>query len=115
MSRLAGMIASHSDGIGVRKSLDFRSVERRHRAGIIEPDVFVELLRQHGLEVLAGKFRLRPVDDADRALQPRLSEALWTTPSRCGRANPIESVPGKSHATIARNFSEAPAAPSLPP
>src|SRR5229473_5348455 len=40
--------ASHAERIGVRKTFDFGIVQRRHRASFVEPDVFVELLRQIG-------------------------------------------------------------------
>src|SRR5713226_7739644 len=40
--------ASRAERIGVRKTFDFGVVQRRHRAGFVEPDVFVELLRQIG-------------------------------------------------------------------
>ena len=40
--------ASHAERIGVRKTFDFGIVQRRHRARFVEPDVFVELLRQIG-------------------------------------------------------------------
>jgi hypothetical protein len=34
--------------MGVRKTFDFGGVSQRHRASFVEPDVFVELLRQIG-------------------------------------------------------------------
>jgi hypothetical protein len=40
--------ASHAERIGVRKTFDFGGVQRPHRASFVEPDVFVELLRQIG-------------------------------------------------------------------
>src|SRR6267378_4815671 len=40
--------ASHAERIGVRMTFDFGGVRRRHRASFVEPDVFVELLRQIG-------------------------------------------------------------------
>ena len=41
------------------------------RVGLVEPDVLVELGRQHGLEVVALQLGLGPVDHADGALEPR--------------------------------------------
>jgi hypothetical protein len=38
----------HTPRIGVRKTFDFGGIQRRHRASFVEPDVFVELLRQIG-------------------------------------------------------------------
>src|ERR1700694_2997984 len=40
--------ASHAERIGVRKTFDFGGLQRRRRASFVEPDVFVELLRQIG-------------------------------------------------------------------
>ena len=59
---------SHAERIGVWQALDFSSLQRRHGAGFVEPDVLIELLRQVGLEVMARELSFGPVDDADRPL-----------------------------------------------
>jgi len=38
----------HMPRMGVRKTFDFGGVQRRHRASFVEPNAFVELLRQIG-------------------------------------------------------------------
>jgi hypothetical protein len=38
----------HTPRMGVRKTFDFGGVQRRHRASFVEPNAFVELLRQIG-------------------------------------------------------------------
>src|ERR1019366_4795662 len=63
------MTGLHPERICVRKPLYFGSIQRSHSVGIVEPDIFIELLRQVGLEVMARAFGFRPVDDADRALK----------------------------------------------
>ena len=37
---------SQSEGVSIRKALQFRCLERRHRLGFAKPDVLVELARQ---------------------------------------------------------------------
>src|SRR3569832_1351324 len=48
--------------------------ERLDAARAVEMDDHVELLRQAGVEVVTRAFRLRPIDDADRAFQSGLRE-----------------------------------------
>src|SRR3990167_3249784 len=43
--------------------------ERFDRVGFVEPDEGIELIGQHGLEVVALQLGQRPVDDADGALE----------------------------------------------
>src|SRR5204863_610920 len=57
-----------------------RGVEWRDGARAVEPAVLVELARQHRLEVVARELGLRPVDDADRALEARLGEPAAELP-----------------------------------
>jgi hypothetical protein len=38
----------HTPRMSIRKTYDFGGVQRRHRANFVQPDVFVELLRQIG-------------------------------------------------------------------
>ena len=45
-----------------------------HGVGFGEPHICVELLRQRGIEIVAGELGLRVVDHADRALQARVSK-----------------------------------------
>jgi hypothetical protein len=49
--------------------------ERRHRLGLVEPHIGIELLGKDCLAVVAPQLRVGPVDDADEALKPRLREA----------------------------------------
>jgi hypothetical protein len=51
--------ASHAERIGIRKTFDFGGVRRRHRASVVEPDVFVELLRQIGSGNNGSRTRFR--------------------------------------------------------
>jgi hypothetical protein len=51
--------ASHAERIGMRKTFDFGGVRRRHRASFVEPDVFVELLRQIGPGNKGSRTRFR--------------------------------------------------------
>src|SRR5271169_4156711 len=79
MSLQAGMATlSQPKGIGIRQSCKLRGVERRDGAGVIEPDVLVELPRQDRLEIVTGALGLRSVDHADRSLKLRLAQALRT-------------------------------------
>src|SRR5271165_7461919 len=43
--------------------------------GFVEPDIFIELARQNRLEIMALQFGLGPIDDPDRAFEPRLQQA----------------------------------------
>src|SRR5258708_16148589 len=51
-----------SEGIRIGKARALLGLQRRDRPGLVEPDVFVELTRQNGLEIMALKLGLRPVD-----------------------------------------------------
>ena len=59
--------ASQPERIGVWQALDFSSLQLRHGAGFVQPDVLIELLRQVALEVMARELSSGPLDDADRA------------------------------------------------
>jgi hypothetical protein len=56
--------------------LEFRHVERLHGTCPVDPDVLIELSREHRLEVVAGEFALRTIDHADRALETRFVRFL---------------------------------------
>src|SRR5579864_7680868 len=60
--------------ISVGHSFQLRGIYRMHRRGLIEPDVLVELVRQHRFEVVTLELRFGSVDHADGALEPRLPE-----------------------------------------
>ena len=49
--------------------------EWRDRGGLVEPDVGIELLRQGRIGVVAHQLCVRPIDDADEALQLGLQKA----------------------------------------
>src|SRR5438128_12497212 len=51
---------------------DLRTLERFHGAGAVDVDDGVELGGEPRLEVVRVPLRLRPVDDADGALEHRL-------------------------------------------
>jgi hypothetical protein len=68
--------SSKSEWVGVGHLLKLFRRKRRDRLRLIEPDVFVKLIWQHGLEVVAGEFCFRPIDNTDGALQTGLSQAL---------------------------------------
>jgi FkbM family methyltransferase len=64
--------ASEAERIRLRHAGYARRVERAHGARAVEPAILVELARQDGLEVVARHLGLRPIDHADRTLQPGL-------------------------------------------
>ena len=45
---------------------------------MIQPDVFVELLRQYGVKIMTRKLCFRSIDDPDCTLEPRLTQRLST-------------------------------------
>src|SRR3954466_3362542 len=55
--------------VGVWHARDSSGIKWAYRRSAIYPAVLVELARQHRLKVMARKFRFRPIDNADRALQ----------------------------------------------
>ena len=65
-----------SEWIGVRQALEFGHVELLHGTCSVDPDVLVELLRQNRLEVVAGDLAVRPVNHADRTLNPGLGKLV---------------------------------------
>ena len=52
-----------------RESAGFVAGDRSHGLRAIEPDEFVELVRQARVKIMAGQFGLRTIDDADRAFE----------------------------------------------
>ena len=105
-------IRSKAERIGIGQTLELLAAQRRHRAGLIEPYVFVELARQYGLEIVALQLGFRPVNDPDRPLEARLQQ------SRGGRCGPHPSQ-GQQKARLAGFVTQplvavgqAPAAPS---
>ena len=59
---------SKSKRVGVGHLLKLFRRKRRDRLRLVEPDVFVELIRQNGLEIVASQFRFRSIDHTDGAL-----------------------------------------------
>src|SRR5712691_1980804 len=55
-------------------------LQRLHRAGLVDVDDRVELLGQAGVEVVAEPLGLRPIDDADRALEERAGDRTGGVP-----------------------------------
>jgi hypothetical protein len=93
-ARFAG---SESERIGIRQTFQRPGLGWRDRAGFVEPDIFIELLRQNRLEIMAGELRFRAVDHADRAF----SAGALTPTSRAMRS--VCSAPQQSRfATLAR-------------
>ena len=44
----------------------------RHRTGLLEPDIGIELVGEDSLEIVAQEFCFWPVDNPDGALEPGL-------------------------------------------
>src|SRR5216684_2899317 len=84
--------ASRAERIGVRKTFDFAVVQRRHRAGFVEPDVFVELLRQIGPGNNASRtrFQIRSIKGLRSAPQ-----SMGTIPLRWRGSGPAFPLPEK--------------------
>src|SRR5579871_6192293 len=61
-----------TEWIRIRDAFELLGADRVHGHGLIKPDVLIELTRQHGLEIVTLKLRLRPIDHSDGTLQPRL-------------------------------------------
>src|SRR4051794_26573513 len=70
------VLLSHAKRISLGCAVRPFGRQRRHRAGLLEPYISVELLGQHRLEIVAHEFGLRPIDDPDRAFEPRLAQRL---------------------------------------
>ena len=51
-------------------------LERRDRAGFVEPDVFIELPRQHCCEIMASQLAFRPINHPNGPLEPWLQQAF---------------------------------------
>src|SRR5262249_49117427 len=60
-----------TEGVGLGHPGRVGLTEGAHGSCLIEPYVLVELHRQARLRIVAGQLGLRPVDDADGALEPR--------------------------------------------
>src|SRR5271169_3734970 len=56
LGRLRSWFASNTERISIWKPLDLGRIKRGHGVRIIEPDIFIELLRQIGLKVVTGAF-----------------------------------------------------------
>ena len=67
---------SKSEWIGIGHFLERFCRKGCDGSGFVKPDVFIELVRQDGLEIVTRELRFRPVDHADCTLQPRLAQAL---------------------------------------
>src|SRR5438270_522628 len=74
--RIHATINSKPEGIGLRHAFLRLLRQSGDRARYLEPDIGVELARQRGVEIMAGKLGLRPVDHANRALQARVKQSL---------------------------------------
>jgi hypothetical protein len=59
--------------MSIRQALEFAGRRQWNRACFVDLDILVKLARQFSLEIVTVEFRLRPLDDTDGALQPRLS------------------------------------------
>src|SRR6516225_4497830 len=92
--------ASKSKWVCVGHLFKLFRCERRDCLRLIEPDVFVKLVRQNGLEIVAREFCFRPIDDADGALQTWLSQAF-----RCFQATVVQiEVKGRSAGLVAASL-----------
>jgi hypothetical protein len=87
--------ASRAERIGVRKTFDFGVVQRRHRASFVEPDVFVELLRQIGPGKNASRtrFQIRSIKLRDRDQPPQSMGTIRLRRRGSGPAFPLPEKP----------------------
>ena len=69
--RVASHGVSQAKWVGIRKTCKLGRLQGTHGFGVVEPDVFVELLWQIRLKVVALQFGLRTVDHADGPLESR--------------------------------------------
>jgi hypothetical protein len=100
----------HTPRIGVRKTFDFGGVQRHHRASFVEPDVFVELLRQigPGNNGSRTRFRIRSIKGLRSAPQ-----SMGTIPLRRRGSGPAFPLPEKpaaapgAHARASPSFAVA--------
>src|SRR5829696_2453176 len=65
---------SKPERIGLRHALRMAGRQRRHGPRLLEPDEGVELLGEHGLEVVAVALGLGTIDDADGPLEAGLGK-----------------------------------------
>jgi hypothetical protein len=72
MTNRSGLLKSERIGFG--KFFQLGDVERLDRTCVVDPDVFVELLRQHGFKVMAGKLTLGPVGTNNSRRTERMAE-----------------------------------------
>ena len=79
--------------------------QRLDRPGVVEVDHGVELVGQPRVEVVAEAFGLGPVDDADRALEPRLAQAVRdvASPRSGSRSAPARRTRGSSPRSCPRS------------
>src|SRR3954471_15493402 len=75
-ARPASLACLDTERVGLGRAELAVLAERRHGAGLLEPDIGVELVGQHGVEVVADALRVRPVDDPDCTLEARAGECL---------------------------------------
>ena len=62
---------SEAERIGIGQAMRPCAGQRRHRVRLLEPDISVKLIRENRLEIMAQKFGVGPIDDADRPFKPR--------------------------------------------
>src|SRR3954469_15120879 len=75
-ARPASLACLDTERVGLGRAEFAVLAERRHGPGLLEPDIGVELVGQHGVEVVAHALRVGSVDHPDRALEPRAGERL---------------------------------------
>src|SRR5665213_35430 len=73
---IASWLGSNSKRISIRKALQLFGHQWRDSRRYIEPDVFIELLRQHGLKIVALQFGFRPIDHTDGTFEFRLHKTF---------------------------------------
>src|SRR3954447_20925321 len=61
---------------GLRPAMRPHRGERWDAPRFLKPDISIELLGEHGVEIVAVNFRVRPINHADRPLEPRLCQKL---------------------------------------
>src|SRR3954452_4433088 len=70
------VLLSQAERISLGSAMRPFGRQRRHRAGLLKPNISVELLGQHRLEIMAHEFGLGPIDHPNRAFKPRLAQRL---------------------------------------
>src|SRR5207253_10599830 len=75
MSQCAERLQPEWIGFGGARPSMLRS-QGGHGRRLVEPDKCIELLGQRGIRVMAQQFGIRPINDDNKSLKPRLQETM---------------------------------------